>query len=238
MKLAHQGKSATWSKGENKGPLASCNLLHLTDLYQRYYVAVLPEGGIVNTPDETRHETDERCSMNMIAEQDIDSVVARLGSTEELSMDRLFEKMDGEQHPVVDYLYEVEGDDLNQDERDMMINFSIIGWFIISEILGCSGKVTDTFLGSQLERNADLLEEREVELGDFEDALISVLPEYSGQPVLMGFLANLVIDRPEEYTGDIRNEMIPVIIMHIKTVMDCLILGDESRVEEAADTPE
>jgi hypothetical protein len=35
-----------------------------------------------------------------------------------------------------------------------------------------------------------------------------------------------VVDRPAEYGGTIRDESVPVMMLHIKTVIDCL-LGSE-----------
>jgi hypothetical protein len=43
----------------------------------------------------------------------------------------------------------------------------------------------------------------------------------------MGFLMNIITDRPDEYGGTIRDEVIPVIILHIKTIVDCLIVDEK-----------
>ena len=169
--------------------------------------------------------------MEQISVEKIDGTVAGIGALGDNPIDILFERMDGEQHNVVDYLFEVEGDALNADERDILISFTTLGWHILSEN-GCKKTVEEESLGIMLERNSELLEKKEEESGDFETALHSLLIDDVEQPVLMGFLMNLVVDRPPEYAGDIRGESIPVIMIHMKTVIDCLIeaAGEQNRI--------
>lgn len=164
--------------------------------------------------------------MEQISEEKIQEVIAAMNSRGGNPLDSLFEEMDREQHAVTDYLFEVEGESLNDDERDLLITFTTLGWHIIKVSVGAGRIVTDEDLSGRLDRNAEILERREEEKGDFDEALMSVLSEDNEQPVLMGFLLNLVVDRPAEYGGTIRDQFIPVIMLHMKTVVDCL-LGTE-----------
>lgn len=164
--------------------------------------------------------------MDQISEARISEVIAAMNGQGGNPLDRLFEEMDREQHSITDYLFEVEGDSLNEDERDLLISFSTLGWHIIRESLGETRMVTGEELGVRLERNAGLLETREEETGDFDEALMGMLTDDNDQPILMGFLVNMVVDRPAEYGGTIRDESVPVMMLHIKTVIDCL-LGTE-----------
>jgi len=70
------------------------------------------------------------------------------------------------------------------------------------------------------------LESREEEAGDFDEALLSLINDENGEPFLMNFLMNLVVDRPADYGGEIRDQSVPVIIVHLKTVMDCLLAAE------------
>lgn len=164
--------------------------------------------------------------MEQISEARISEVITAMNGRGGNPLDKLFEEMDREQHSVTDYLFEVEGDSLNEDERDLLISFTTLGWHIIRESLGKTRTVTDEELSGRLERNAGLLETREEETGDFDEALMGMLTDDNDQPVLMGFLVNMVVDRPAEYGGTIRDESVPVMMLHIKTVIDCL-LGTE-----------
>ncbi len=164
--------------------------------------------------------------MRQITEEKIGEVVDALESMGQNPLEKLFEKMDGEQHCVTDYLFEVEGEEFNEDERDLLISFTTLGWHIIRELTGRDHRVSDDELSERLERNAEMLESREKEVGDFEEALLSLINDEEGEPFLMNFLMNLLVDRPAEYGGDIRDQSVPVILVHLKTIMDCLLAGD------------
>ncbi len=161
--------------------------------------------------------------MNTITEDKIKEIVGGLNSLGNDPLTRLFEKMDAQQHYITEYLFEVEGDYLNEDERDLLISFTTLGWHIINETLKIEREINDDELSARLDYNADLLHEIENEMKDFDEALSNIFNEDNDEPFLMLFLMGLVIDRPPEYGGTIREEMVPVIIMHIKTVMDCLL---------------
>lgn len=161
--------------------------------------------------------------MHVITEEKIKEIVTSLNSFGNDPLSSLFEKMDTQQHFVTDYLFEVEGDYLNQDERDLLISFTTLGWHIINETLKIDREISDDELSARLDYNADLLNEKEKEMGNIDDAISSMLNDEAEEPFLMLFLTGLVVDRPKEYGGTIRDEAVPVIIMHIKTVMDCLM---------------
>lgn len=163
--------------------------------------------------------------MKQISEQDIEKTLGGLEKTDPFGS--LLREMGREQPAIADYLYEAEGNDINDDERELLVNFSALAWKIISESLGRRPEASFEYLGGQLERNIDLVEERDEETGDFDESLISILPEFNQQPVLMGFLMDIITDRPDEYGGTIRDEVIPVIILHIKTIVDCLIIDEK-----------
>lgn len=174
--------------------------------------------------------------MELISEDRINEIIAAMNGLGGNPLDKLFEKMDQEQHAVTDYLFEVEGDALNEDERDLLITFTTLGWHIIRETLGAIGIATDEELSGRLERNADLLESREEETGDFDAALLGLLTDDNDQPVLMGFLMNLVVDRPAEYGGKVRDQSLPVLLLHIKTVVDCLLgAGAGDKLDQSGD---
>lgn len=163
--------------------------------------------------------------MKLIGENEIDEVLGKLEALNKNPFDYLFDQLDKEQPAIVDYLYEVEGEELNEDERDLLINFSTLGWHIIKELTENSKKISPDYLDECLEKNIALLEEQEErEEEELDESLLDIFSELNEQPVLMGFLINLIVDRPDDYSGTVRDEMIPIIILHIKTVVDSLII--------------
>lgn len=162
--------------------------------------------------------------MKLIGENEIDMVLGKLEALNKNPFDYLFDQLDKAQPAIVDYLYEVEGEDINEDERDLLINFSTLGWHIIKELLNPGRKVSADYLDECMEKNVALLENREEPDGEeIDESVLDLFSEINEQPVLMGFLINLVVDRPDDYSGTIRDEVIPIIILHIKTVVDSLV---------------
>ncbi len=161
--------------------------------------------------------------MDIITEGKINEVMSGLRSLGNDPFSSLFEKMDVQQHFITDYLFEVEGDYFNQDERDLLISFTTLGWHIVNETLKIEKEITDDELSARLDNNADILNKKEKEMGNIDAAVASMLADESEAPFLMLFLMLLIIDRPDEYGGTIRDDSVPVIIIHIKTIMDCLI---------------
>jgi len=164
--------------------------------------------------------------MKLIGETEIDEVLGKLEALNKNPFDYLFDQLDKEQPAIVDYLYEVEGEELNEDERDLLINFTTLGWHIVKELSEKSERVSPDYLDECLEKNIALLEEQEGrEDEELDESLLDIFSEINEQPVLIGFLINLIVDRPEDYSGTVRDEMIPIIILHIKTVVDSLVTG-------------
>jgi len=86
-----------------------------------------------------------------------------------------------------------------------------------------SGAFVDYLLERNLDRYEEIGEEEETADGFFDE----LFAEGAEQPILMGFLSGLVLDRPESYAGEIRDEHVPAILLHVKTVVDALVLDEE-----------
>ncbi len=168
--------------------------------------------------------------MNLITEQDIDSILGTLQGAGENPFTDLLKLVKREQPGIFEYLREAEGDELNPDERTMLSNVSAIAWFVIKKSLGCGRPVGADYLDRRLQRNIDLIEDEQRDADEPDESggsLAGILSEFNEQPLLMTFIVNLVTDRPENYEGKVREEMLPVIVMHLKTVVDALVLHDD-----------
>ncbi|HSV96392.1 MAG TPA: hypothetical protein VLM75_05580 [Spirochaetota bacterium] len=166
--------------------------------------------------------------MKLISENDINTAVAKMGAYGDNPIQSLISVMNGEQGDLLDYLVEVEADDFNRDERDLLLTVVVTAWFILKDAAGSMPPKSGAFIDYLLERNLDryeeIGEEEEVTADGFFDELFA---EGAEQPILMGFLSGLVLDRPESYAGEIRDEHVPAILLHVKTVVDALVLDEE-----------
>ena len=172
--------------------------------------------------------------MKLISENDINTAVNRMGSYGANPMEAILTRMRDEQEELFRYLVEVDADELNEDERDLLVTVSATAWFIMKETLGAVPPKSGEFLDYLLERNLDRYED----LGEEEDTVDSFFDELitgeAEQPILMGFLSGLVLDRPEGYSGQIRDEHLPAIVLHVKTAVDALALDEEEWMPDEA----
>ena len=164
--------------------------------------------------------------MKLISEHDIDRVLEELRGNRKEPLKYIVNAMHKAQPAVYEYLMSVEEDELNFDERNLMLNFVSIGWHVIKETIGDGGIIDEESLDARLAINIDLIEEMDADDNEPEFDLISLIIDNSEQPVLMGFLINLVVDRPEDFSATVRDEVLLVILLHIKTVLDCLLFSE------------
>ncbi len=161
--------------------------------------------------------------MMIITESEINDAFYKLDSSKENPFEGIFELMDIDQPSIIDYLYEVEGDEFSEDERGMLLNIAIIAWYVLNEEMDIKPKIEGESLDSQLERNTSLFDEEGQNNDDIDEETMKLFSKFNKQPELMEFLVNLVLETPHDYEGKIRKEMILVLLMHIKTVVDVLV---------------
>lgn len=159
--------------------------------------------------------------MKRIREDEIKEALGAVEALHESPFEYLAALMKAEQPSLYEYLYSVEGGGLSEAERAVLVHGAVMGWYIVKELSGTGTILDSEYLYNYLEINIDLLEERDRELGDFDEALFSIVDE-SEQPVLLGFLMDYVVEQQDEYPGEINDEVIPVIVLHLKTVIESL----------------
>ncbi len=160
--------------------------------------------------------------MREITGDAINRAIAQVNEFSEQQFAALFKRIENEQPAIMGYLAEAE-DELGEDEREFLTYLSVVGWYIITTALGNKSKVIDAALDSQLERNIGLFENYSEDKMTPGSDLRSLLSTFNGQGALMDFLMSMLVDRPDSFEGEIRDEMIPAMMIHMKTVIDCLV---------------
>ncbi len=168
--------------------------------------------------------------MREITGDTINTAIERLGDFGEQTLSALYKRMEKEQPAIMGYLAEAE-DGLSDDERDFLTQISVVGWHIITTAFGAGSAVSDASLDSQLERNIDLFESYPEDDGTPGSDLRSLLSTFNGQGALMDFLMSMLVNRPEAFDGEIRDEMVPAMMIHMKTVIDCLVSQKNEKAE-------
>ncbi|TAL33192.1 MAG: hypothetical protein EPN93_14255 [Spirochaetes bacterium] len=177
--------------------------------------------------------------MDLITEHDIDTILEVLSQEAEEPFIHLLKMMRKEQPNIFQYLRDAESDEFNGDERTLLCNVSAVAWYVIKKTTGAGEKVSAHHLDARLEANLELIEDGDrEELPDDGDemSLAGMLADFNEQPMLMTFLVALVTDRPAGYAGNVREEMLPVAVMHVKTIVDSLLLPE--KVDDTAEDDE
>ncbi|MCP4137217.1 MAG: hypothetical protein GY754_39980 [bacterium] len=166
--------------------------------------------------------------MTLITEDHINNALEKLEQSDENPFDGIIEAMDLEQQPLVNYLYEAEGDETSDEERDLLIFCGAIAWYIFNETTGCKNKIENESLDSQLDKNIELFEKMEELDEDSADDMMDILTKYNNQPELMDFILGFAGDGQQANSDTVREDILLVIILHVKTVIDCLVLSEEN----------
>lgn len=135
---------------------------------------------------------------------------------------RLMDIFKKEQPALLDYTRD--GDEnLNADERELLITAAVMGWHIIREAGGSRDEIDDNSIDERYAANLDLF--NDTLDGDARGSMMDLLALGNDQRALMNFLTGLMVNRPSSFTGDIRDDALVPMILHLKTVVDCLVLG-------------
>jgi hypothetical protein len=145
--------------------------------------------------------------------------MAELPASEAPGLVKAFEE---QQPAVLAYLMAAEGDELNQEERELLLFLGLTVWQIMTQGTTAPPFVSAEMLQAAETRNLDWLESLEQKANAHEDeAGIAMVTSYAQPDVLRGVLEALM----EEDTGDpglIRDESKGLLLLSLKTVIDCL----------------
>jgi hypothetical protein len=116
-------------------------------------------------------------------------------------------------------------DELNGEERDMLMTVALVGWYIVRWSLGGATAADVDFIDERLEANYELIEAKIGERAHSDKPLQDILAYYNGQKDLITFLVSLIVERPGDGSNGTRDEALMPMVVHLKTMIDCLVLG-------------
>ena len=138
--------------------------------------------------------------------------------TEELP--KMVEQLTNEQPVILAYLMAVGDDFFNQDERELLLYLGIVIWKIMSQGNMPLPEVSEEQLDEIEDSNIKMLEYLEDESNtDFITTVALLIDDYNQPEVLKYVVEALMEDSEEEY--DIRDENTGIIMIYLKTVIDC-----------------
>lgn len=123
----------------------------------------------------------------------------------------------------------------NEDELVMVLCAAEMGWHIISRILHRNPRVSDGFVYEQYCRNVELIDSSDYRENGMIPEIVRYIHHRNGQKYLMTYLVRLLKQGLIEPGSRVRSEIFPVLIMYVKTVVDCLVLEEDVELAETRD---
>ncbi|MDD5701063.1 MAG: hypothetical protein PHU23_03340 [Dehalococcoidales bacterium] len=158
--------------------------------------------------------------MERIPIETVVKVINRMDSMDEKKILKFAERVLKEQPDLVAFLMAIDDDILNQDEREQLYYLGTSIWAIMSEGKLRLPRITNELLAKADEANLNWLESAGRKKSVSMEKLVErMLMDYP-QPVLLGF-AVMVLAGENDEECNIRDESRSVILLDVKTVIDC-----------------
>jgi hypothetical protein len=169
--------------------------------------------------------------MKQITVDDIDNVIASLPEDDHTKY--LLDKLKSEQPHIYEFLYYDMG--LKKDELDLLLEITLIAWFVIRNTLNRKGKISADYLFEQYDRNY-LNYHEQIYKKDKDDSEIHDSLSYpNNQPQLMSYITLLISAKLDAPGCRLRESVIPEIVVNAKTVIDCLVIDEKKALAETCD---
>ena len=158
--------------------------------------------------------------MNPIPENVVEKTWERMIDMSPAEAPEMVDRMTKEQPLILAYLMAI-GDELfNQDEREVLLFLGIVIWQIMLQGDTPLPTISEKMLEEVEESNFKMLEYLEGESEtDFMETTMSMLENYNQKEILAHVL-EAIMEEPEE-DGEITEENQGMMMIHLKTVIDC-----------------
>lgn len=158
--------------------------------------------------------------MNTISFETIDRTWRDLAAMKPGGFSDLVSDFVQEQPYLLSYLMEVDEEQLNDDERELLIFLGTVIWRIMSQGKASLPQATANDIFDAEDNNFDMLQNyHEEHEADYSQALLRMVQSYN-QWELLNFVVDILVEDDKEPT--IRENNLAVMMIYLKTVMDCL----------------
>jgi len=158
--------------------------------------------------------------MNKIPAETVERTWKEMSTMSPLNYPKLIDKFSKEQPIVLTYLIAVGDEQFNEDERQLLLYLGVVVWMIMSRGNKALPRVTEKMIDEAEKKNIKMLEYLEDEtVTGFYDTTATILEGYN-QPELLRYVVAALMEEHEEEV-DIREENIGIMMIYLKTVIDC-----------------
>jgi hypothetical protein len=162
--------------------------------------------------------------VNSISSKIVEKTWEKVGSMSPLQGQKMIEQMSKQQPVILAYLMAV-GDDLfNEDERELLLYLGVVVWQIMLQGDAPLSKVTEKALDKAERTNIKMLERfTNRSLNQMAKGVKEMLGNYNQKEVL-SYVVEALMEEPEEGCL-IRDEVKGIMMIFLKTVIDCFDIG-------------
>ena len=158
--------------------------------------------------------------MNIISAEIVEKTWQETASMSPLEAPKVINKFSKQQPLIVAYLMAAGHDIFNRDERELLVYMGINVWKMMSQGEGPMPKVTDKILDKVEKNNYKMLDFLEGESGaDFSATVEKIFSNYN-QPEVLRYVVEALFEDEEEGV-EIRDEIKGMLMLNLKTVIDC-----------------
>ena len=158
--------------------------------------------------------------MNKISAEIVERTWKEMSTMSPLNYPKLINKFSKEQPFILTYLIAVDGQQFNEDERELLLYLGVVIWMMMSRGSNPLPKVTEKMIDDAEEKNIKMLEYLEGETEtDFYETTDTILQDYN-QPEVLRYVVEALMEDDDEDV-DIQEENIGLMMIYLKTVIDC-----------------
>ena len=158
--------------------------------------------------------------MNKISAEIVERTWKEMSTMSPLNYPKLINKFSKEQPFILTYLIAVDGQQFNEDERELLLYLGVVIWMMMSRENNPLPKVTEKIIDDAEEKNIKMLEYLEGETEtDFYETTDTILQDYN-QPEVLRYVVEALMEDDDEDV-DIQEENIGLMMIYLKTVIDC-----------------
>lgn len=160
--------------------------------------------------------------MEPISENIVEETWKQIGSTSPEDAPLIAKEFPRQQPFISTYLLAAGGDELNQDERQILYYIGLVVWKIMTKGDKKIKRISPAVIEEAEDKNWKMLNYLSKEKNDldFIKAAESIVEKYNQKTVLKYVVEALEEHNPEE--GNLRDQSIGTMFIYLKTVIDCL----------------
>jgi hypothetical protein len=159
--------------------------------------------------------------MEKIPAEIVERTWKEMATMSPLNYPKLINKFSTDQPYILAYLMVVDNEQFNRDERELLLYLGTVVWKIMSRGNKPLPSVTEKMIVAAEEKNIKMLEYLEGETTtDFYDTTATIIEDYN-QPEVLRYVVEALMEDDEEEV-DIQEQNIGMMMIYLKTVIDCL----------------